>query len=54
VSNVARAGTGLHSLYQLLVWNERPTGDGPRGTSHLADEVKRIGTPIGIANPAQL
>lgn len=41
-------------LYALLVWDERPTGDGPGGTSDFAARVKEIGGRLSVINPTKL
>lgn len=41
-------------LHALLVWDERPTGDGPGGTSHFAAEIERFGGRLAIVNPTTL
>ena len=42
------------NLYALLVWDEKPTGDGPGGTADCATRVKRLGGRIAIVNPKRL
>jgi len=41
-------------LHALLVWDERPTGDGPGGTSDFAATVERLGGRLQIVNPTEL
>jgi len=41
-------------LHALLVWDERPTGDGPGGTSEFAATVERLGGRLEIVNPTQI
>jgi hypothetical protein len=42
-------------LYGLLVWDEKPTGDGPGGTSDFAARIKRSGGRLApIVNPMKL
>jgi tetratricopeptide (TPR) repeat protein len=41
-------------FYAILVWDEKPTGDGPGGTSHFAQEIHRVGGRQEIVNPTQL
>lgn len=51
----ARAEAGDSSnLYALLVWDERPTGDGPGGTSDFAARVKELGGRLSVINPTKL
>jgi hypothetical protein len=49
----AEAG-GPESLYAVLVWDERPTGDGSGGTSDFAARVERLGGRLSIKNPTKL
>ena len=42
------------NLYGLLVWDEKPSGDGPGGTSDCATRVKRLGGRTKIINPTKL
>lgn len=43
------------NLYGVLVWDEKPTGDGPGGTSDFATRVKRLGGRLApIINPTKL
>ena len=43
------------NLYALLVWDEKPTGDGPGGTSDFAVRVKNLGGHLApIINPTKL
>jgi tetratricopeptide (TPR) repeat protein len=41
-------------LYALLVWDEKPTGDGPGGTADCAVRVKKLGGQIKVINPTKL
>jgi hypothetical protein len=44
-----------NNLYALLVWDEKPTGDGPGGTSDFALRVKKLGGHLApIINPTKL
>jgi hypothetical protein len=44
-----------NNLYALLVWDEKPTGDGPGGTSDFAVRVKTLGGHLApIINPTKL
>ena len=44
-----------NNLYALLVWDEKPTGDGPGGTSDFAERVKKMGGHLApIINPTKL
>ena len=42
------------NLYALLVWDEKPSGDGPGGTADCATRVKRLGGRTKIINPTKL
>ena len=43
------------NLYAALVWDEKPTGDGPGGTSDFASRVKRFGGRVApVINPTKL
>ena len=38
----------------LLVWDEKPTGDGPGGTSDFQEKVCHLGAQLEIINPTRL
>jgi hypothetical protein len=42
------------NLYALLVWDEKPAGDGPGGTADCAARVKQLGGRTAIVNPTKL
>ena len=43
------------NLYGLLVWDEKPVGDGPGGTSDFAARVKQLGGHLApIINATKL
>jgi hypothetical protein len=43
------------NLYALLVWDEKPTGDGAGGTSDFAARVKQLGGHLApVINPTKL
>lgn len=43
------------NLYAVLVWDEKPTGDGAGGTSDFASRVKQLGGRLApIINPTKL
>jgi hypothetical protein len=43
------------NLYALLVWDEKPTGDGAGGTSDFAARVKQLGGHLApVVNPTKL
>jgi hypothetical protein len=42
-------------LYAVLVWDEKPTGDGPGGTSDFAARVRQLGGRLApVINPTAL
>lgn len=42
------------NLYAVLVWDEKPTGDGPGGTSDFATRVRQLGGRLApIINPTR-
>ena len=42
-------------LYAVLVWDEKPTGDGPGGTSDFAARVRQLGGRLApVINPTKL
>ena len=41
-------------IYALLVWDEKPTGDGPGGTSDFQQKVFHLGGQVAIINPTKL
>ncbi len=42
-------------LYAVLVWDERPAGDGPGGTADFADTIRRAGGRLApFINPTKL
>lgn len=50
----AKEYTGVTDNYALLLWDEKPTGDGPGGTSHFYKTVKQLGWSIFVINPTAL
>lgn len=43
------------NLYAVMVWDEKPTGDGPGGTSDFAARVERLGGRLApVINPTTL
>lgn len=53
IINTARVEAGPGKLFAVLVWDEKPTGDGPGGTSHFVTEVEKRGQ-FEIINPTKL
>jgi tetratricopeptide (TPR) repeat protein len=41
-------------IHGLLVWDEKPTGDGPGGTSDFEQKVSDLGGLVEIINPTKL
>ncbi|HEY4291351.1 MAG TPA: hypothetical protein VGN00_29825 [Puia sp.] len=41
-------------LYALLVWDEKPSGDGPGGTADFAEQVRKAGGQVAVINPTKL
>jgi hypothetical protein len=41
-------------IYALLVWDEKPTGDGPGGTSDFQEKVCQLGASLEIINPTKM
>lgn len=41
-------------LYAILVWDEKPAGDGPGGTADFAARVKEAGGHVVVINPTRL
>jgi hypothetical protein len=54
ILNTGRVEARPRQLYAALVWDEKPTGDGPGGTSHFASEVLRLSGKREIVNPTQM
>ncbi len=50
----AREEAGGGKLYAVLVWDEKPAGDGPGGTAHFAEEIRKLGGEIAVVNPTKL
>jgi tetratricopeptide (TPR) repeat protein len=53
--NTARVEVGpTAQLFSILVWDEKPTGDGPGGTSDFATRVRDLGGVVEIINPTKI
>lgn len=54
--NAARveADDSRRRLYAVLVWDERPAGDGEGGTADFASRVERLGAGLAVINPTRL
>lgn len=42
------------NIYALLVWDEKPTGDGAGGTSDFAERIETLGGHLAVINPTKL
>ena len=40
--------------YAIMVWDERPAGDGPGGTSDFEARIREVGAEVAIINPLRL
>jgi tetratricopeptide (TPR) repeat protein len=52
--DTARVEGAPGSLHVAVVWDERPSGDGPGGTSHFVKEARRLNARLRIMNPTRL
>lgn len=52
--DTARELVSPEKLYAVLVWDEKPAGDGPGGTSDFAKKVEKPGGEVTIINPTKL
>ncbi len=52
--DTARALVTSDRVHAILVWDEKPTGDGPGGTSDFAARVAEGGGRVTIINPTRL
>lgn len=50
--DAARALAEPKRIYALLVWDGKPTGDGPGGTSDFVARIQAAGGQVAIINPA--
>jgi hypothetical protein len=50
---VARSLVPPERIHALLVWDEKPGGDGPGGTSDFAARVERAGGSVSVINPTR-
>jgi hypothetical protein len=41
-------------LYAILVWDEKPAGDGPGGTADFAARIRSAGGHVAVINPTKL
>lgn len=54
VIETAMAEAAPEHLFALLVWDERPAGEGPGGTADFASQVHRFEGQLAIVNPTTL
>ena len=54
ILDTARVEAPSRGFSTILVWDERPNGDGPGGTSDFADEAARMSARFAIVNPTRL
>jgi hypothetical protein len=54
VETAAREAAEPGRLYALLVWDEKPSGDGPGGTSDFRKRVCQLGGRLEIINPTKI
>lgn len=52
--DAARALAKPQRIYALLVWDQKPAGDGPGGTSDFAVRIRAAGGQVVIIDPAAL
>ncbi len=52
--NTARVEAESSNLYGVLVWDGKPTGDGPGGISDFAERVEQLGGRLEVINPTLL
>ena len=54
IETARAAAPGSDAIHALLVWDEKPAGDGPGGTADFAARVREIGGTVAIINPTRL
>lgn len=54
IDTARAAAPASEAIYALLVWDEKPTGDGPGGTSDFAERVRHLGAHREIINPLHI
>jgi hypothetical protein len=54
VIDTAQGMAEPEDIYAILVWDERPTGDGPGGTVDFAARIERGGGHAVVINPTRL
>ena len=53
IENGKEAAGETGKLFALLIWDEQPGGDGPGGTSDLAQKIEKLGGEVAIINPTK-
>ena len=54
ILDTARVEAADGRFSTILVWDEKPTGDGPGGTSDFAERAERLSSRFAIVNPTRL
>jgi len=54
INNARLEASECGKIHALLVWDEKPTGDGPGGTSDFAARVRTLGGIFEIINPTTI
>ena len=54
IETARAAAPGSDAIHALLVWDEKPAGDGPGGTADFASRVRGLGGTVAIINPTRL
>jgi tetratricopeptide (TPR) repeat protein len=54
ILDTARVEAGDRGFSTILVWDEKPSGDGPGGTSDFAERAERMSSRFAIVNPTKL
>ena len=54
ILDTARVEAADGGFSTILVWDEKPTGDGPGGTSDFAERAERMSSRFAIVNPTGL
>jgi hypothetical protein len=54
VATARAAATEPGKIYALLTWDEKPTGDGPGGSSDFQKKICDLGATLEIINPTKL
>lgn len=54
IETARREAEDSSRIFALLVWDEKPTGDGPGGTSDFQEKACHLGAQLEIINPTRL